>query len=137
EQVVGWVEPRFLAALAHRNRWGTRWASRRDPAFDPPYQGCLYTLSRPCSDFAPGTRDSRDRRLDQLVPRGGFGLLSSPAPIFHSLSCWLKRARNSRTLPSCQHAAKNRPSGEKARALSWHGRPSRVNSSCLETGSHR
>ena len=42
-----------------------------------------------------------------------------------------------RTVPSCQQAASDEPSGEKARALTWQGRPSRVSSSCPEIGSHR
>jgi hypothetical protein len=38
--VVGWVEPRSFAALAHRKPPRSRpprWASRRTAAFDPPY----------------------------------------------------------------------------------------------------
>src|SRR5262249_44643721 len=69
EQVVGWVEPRLLAALAHRKRWRTRWASRRDPAFDPPYQRFSYTLSDHGVVEDPATRSfdsSRTRTHDLL-----------------------------------------------------------------------
>src|SRR5262249_9734934 len=69
-QVGGGVEPRLLAAMAHRERWGTRWASRRDPAFDPPYQGCSYTLSVLRTGERPSL--SRGADADGETQRSGF-----------------------------------------------------------------